>query len=171
MTYNDRDFSAVYALNSYLKRLLEVNLGWNTADYNAGNFVIPLSQQPELMDLGKPFIVYGSAVHGPGHLYALRTDSVAYIINSISATECNQIVNLLVDVFERQDEAAADVNEWIDIENRSPKRGVSFGTVKVNMVERADPADQEGGWVNGMVLIEMKYTVQPHTVITKLTPS
>ncbi len=161
MVYKDRN--AVYALNSYLWKLLEANLGLTTADYQGAKPIIPASQQPELMTFGKPFVVYGSAVHAAQHLYALRSESVAYNIYSTSVTEANKIANLLVDCFERQDEAADDVNVWLGTEGND--RGISFATVKLSMVERAEPADEEGGFVSSLVLLEVKYTVTNQGVI------
>ncbi len=158
MTYESNKSNASYALNSYVSKLLEVNMGFDTASYNGGRFIVPLAQQPELLQTGQPFLTYGSSVHAPGHNYALRKEAIAYSIWATSSTKVNAIVQLLVDCFERQDEAAADVNEWLGM-STIPFEGITFGSVKLEMTENANPPDQEGGFVQGFVLLTMTYTV------------
>ena len=165
MTYND--FNAVYALNSYVWKLLEANLGWTRDDYQGRTPIIPTAQQPELMQSGKAFLVYGSAIHQPTHLYALRNEAVSYTIYAPSSTDANKIANLLNAAFERQDEAADDVNHWLGVENKS--RGVSFGTIRAVMVEKAEPADEEGGYVAALVMLDTKYTSDESNIITTFT--
>lgn len=168
MTYTDKN--AVYALNSYLWKLLEANLGWTKADYGDKVPIIPVSQQPEMMQSGKAFIVYGSAIHPADHLYSLKKEAVSYMIYGPSATEVNKIVNLLTEAFARQDDAAADVNNWLVTEGASRTGGyrdVHFGTIRTTMSEKAEDApDEEGGYSAGLVLVETKYTVDNSNIIT-----
>lgn len=171
MTYNDRPTNAVYALNSYVWKLLEANLGWKKSDYHTGTPIIPVAQQPELMDTGKAFLVYGSAMHPAQHLYALRSGAVSYNVHAVTSTEANAVLSLLAETFERQDEAAADVNEWLAVEglpgNRpTGKRQVSFTTVKATMSEQAEPADEEGGYVSGFIMLEIGYVLLERTAQT-----
>lgn len=157
MTYEDKN--AAYALNSYLWKLLEANLGWTKV--NGLTPIIPVAQQPELMQSGEPFIVYGSAIHQPQHLYVMRKEAVSYMIYATTVGKINETVDLLVEAFERQDEAAIDVNEWLDTEaaGRGEHRGVYFSTIRVTMAEKAeDAAEEEGGYVVGLVMLETRYT-------------
>lgn len=166
MVYSDKN--AVYALNSYVRKLLSINLGIDPDDYGDRDPIVPAAQQPELMATGKPFLIYGSANYNVTHLYALRREAITYTIFATSSTEANKIVNLLVDAFERQDEAAADVNEWLDTEavGRGTSRNASFATIRVNLAEHAQPADEEGGFVAGMVMLECRFTVDNPTIQT-----
>lgn len=152
--------SAVYALNKYTWALLKENLGWT--EFQGVPRIIPIAQQPELMQDGKTFIVYGSAFQPPNHLYALNTESIAYTIYGTSATEVDNVANMLYEVFKRQDEAAADVNAFAN-------SGVSFGSVRCVMTANAEPADQEGGFVSALVMLEVKYTVDQPPIVTSLT--
>ena len=172
MTYKAK--SAVYALNSYTWQVLKANLGWT--EYGGTPLIIPDAQQPELMQSGKPFIVYGSAFQPAMHLYALNTESIAYSIyapsgdNQPGSTTANNVANLLYEVFKRQDDAAADVNAWLakEAETRTGgHRGITFGTVRTVMVEKAEAADQEGGFVSALVMLEARYVVnEPESIIT-----
>lgn len=164
MVYEDTN--AVYALNSYVWKLLEANLEWEK--YQGVPPIIPIAQQPELLQSAKAFLIYGSARHPSDHLYALVTESISYTIYAPTSTEVNTVANLLADTFARQDEAAADVNEWLGVEaiGRSKTRGISFGTVRSVMVEKATPADEEGGYVSGLVMLEAKYVEENDTIQT-----
>lgn len=169
MTY--RDNAAAYALNSYTWKLLEANLGWTKVPVEGkGDIVpiVPIAQQPELLATGKPFIVYGNARHPADHLYQLVNESISYTIyaaGKIAATDVSKICNLLAETFARQDEAARDVNEWLVEEERgrieagiSPaSRDVGFSSIKTIVSKGADPADEEGGYVAGLVMVEAKY--------------
>lgn len=169
MTYQDRDRNAAYALNSYTWKLLEANLGWAKTDYQGAEPIIPIAQQPEFMELGLPFLVYGSSIQPATHLYALRTESLSYTIYAPTTTEVNRIINLLAEVYDRQDEAADDVNSWLAVEaptRAGDRRQVTFGSVRTVMSERATPADEEGGFVSGFILLEMKYVPEATTVQT-----
>lgn len=165
MTYKER--SAVYALNSYVWKLLEANLDWKK--YNGLTPIIPIAQQPEMMESAKSFIVYGSAFHSPGYLYEHKKEAISYMIYCPTATEVNRVANLLTDVFERQDDAAADVNDWLVVEQsgRGSHRGVYFTSISCTMAERAeDPPEEEGGYAAGLVLIEAKFTVDKPDIKT-----
>jgi hypothetical protein len=156
MTY--KESNAAYALRSYVWKLLRVNLGWDQNDYGLVP-IITLAQQPEVMQSGKPFLVYGSAFYSPNHLYALRGESISFNIFSTDVDEANTIANLLMDTFERQDESASDVNDWIDLERENGKdRNVSFATINAVLVEKAVPSDDEGGFVSALVMLDTKYT-------------
>jgi hypothetical protein len=167
MTYKMNN--AAYALNSYIWKLLEANLEWKKNDYNGLVPIIPLAQQPELMQTGRPFLVYGATDHPSTHLYSLKSMGIAYTIYATTVSEANTIASLLVDTFERQDIAADDVNSWLNTEaaGRGTSRGISFGTIKTAMAQKAEPADEEGGLVASFVLLEARYTAPNNTLTTK----
>lgn len=165
MTYKQK--SAVYALNSYLWQLLQANLGWTA--YQDTVPIIPSAMQPELMQSAKAFVVYGSAMQPAEHLYALNTESIAYNIYGTSVTDVNNIASLLYETFKRQDDAAYDVNDWLAKEAATRiggHRGIYFGTVRAVMVEKAEPADEEGGWVSALVMLSVRYTADEPVIQT-----
>lgn len=170
MTYIDDRNNPVYALNSYVFKLIEANNGVDKADYEGASPVIPVQQQPEFLQKGKPFVVYGASTLPPTHLYVCRTSSVAYNVYATTSTEVNAIANTLAHAFERQDEAASDVNQHLALQApHMPgglKSNVEFQTVKLSMVETAAPADEEGGYYSAVVLVEIKYIVNSDDVQT-----
>lgn len=162
-----KEKNAVYALNSYTWKLLQVNLGWK--EWKGVPPIIPVQQQPELMQSGRAFMVYGSALHPPGHLYQLNTEAVSYVIYAPTATETNRVVNLLFDTFKRQDDAAADVNDWLAAEatSRGSHRGVYFTSIRATVAEKAErPADEEGGYLAGMVMVTAQFITDESDAIT-----
>lgn len=174
MTYADRN--AVYAINRYVNRLLEVNMDWTNVTYTnalgqtvSSNRIIPSAQQPELLATGKSFVVYGSSIQQPGHLYVEHKETVAYTIYSPSSTEVNKITNFLFDVFKRQDEAVSDVNYWLDRERevRGIDRYLSFTSINPTMIEKAEPADEEGAYVSALFLMDISYVVFNDTFVTR----
>jgi hypothetical protein len=174
MAYTDNNTNAIYALNSYLRKLLAVNLGIVSADYGDKDPVIPNAQVPEMMQKGKPFIVYGSGTHPATHLYRLRKEAVSYTIYATSATEVNKIANLLVDAFERQDDCVTDVNAWIDLEgqpgNRTGgKRQIHFAGIRLTMSQKAEPQDEEGGYYNALIMLETQYVNLGTNIQTSFT--
>lgn len=162
-----KEKNAVYAFNSYTWKLLEANLGWTR--WNSVPPIIPVAQQPEIMQSGKAFIVYGSAFHPPSHLYEHKKEAVSYMVYATSSTEVNRIVELLFDTFQRQDVAAEDINDWLGEEAKhrdGGHRGVYFTTVKSTMAEKAEDApEEEGGYAAGMVLVELNYTEDTNDTI------
>lgn len=163
--------SAAYALNDYTWKLLEYNLGWTKitpAGMTASAVpIVPLSQQPEFMATKKPFIVYSTSVQPSAYLYAQRVETIGYTVFSTTVKETNDTLDVLLGAFERQDEAAEDVNEWLHIQRTSggKDRKVMFTTIRNQFVQKAVPANQEGGFVGGTILLECKYitSVQPVT--------
>lgn len=152
--------SAVYALNSYTWKLLEANLGWKKHDGMVP--IIPLAQQPELMEAGTSFIVYGASRPSAQHLYALERQTVVYNIFSESSTTADKVAELLYQAFMRQDDAAADVNDHLANEvekgKRAKHRGVHFATIRSYAVQDQEPSEYEGGYSKISVVVEMVFT-------------
>lgn len=154
-----KENSATYALNSYVRKLLEANLGLKK--YQGLVPIVPVAQQPEMLQSNSAFLVYGSSHHPPSELYQHRRDAVSYAVYAPSSTEVNSIVELLFDVFQRQDDAAMDANDWLGVEaqGRGYDRGIFFTSIRSTMANKAEDApDEEGGYAMGLVMVEMNYT-------------
>lgn len=151
--------SSAYALNSYTWKLLEVNLKWKKSDYSGAVPIIPLSQQPEFMSTKKPFIVYSMSTQPSSYLYVHRVDTVGYTVFGTTVGQVNDALDLLLTAFERQDEAAADVNEWLAVERAATGRDrkIMFTSIRNQFIQKAVPAESEGGLIGGTILMECKY--------------
>ena len=160
--------SATNALRSYIWKLLEANLGWKKEDYKGMVPIFPISQEPEPKEIGRAFLVFNSSLHSPEHLYVLKTESIGYTIYASTANEAEKIARLLADTFDRQDEAADDVNQWLNTEAAATgkHRNISFATIKTTMIDNVDAADNEGGYVASLVVLEVRYVNQNNTITT-----
>lgn len=181
MTYERAN--AVYALNSYIFKALQVNLNWTSITYTnqfgetvKGRPIIPSQQQPEIIDTGKPFLVYGSTIQPASGTPGLVNEYVVYTVWSTSATDANDIANFLHDLFEDRDNAPDAVNSWLDAEggydfntgtNSRRDRYVSFTAIRSGLIEKAEPADQEDGWVAASVTIDIQYQKKGHAPVTR----
>lgn len=157
-----------YAMKSYVWKLLQVNLGWKSSDYQGAIPIIPNAQQPEFVRMGKPFLTYGSADQPVGHLYVHRTASLAYNIYSTKPDEVVKTVNLLTETLSRQDDSAKDINEWLDKEaaGRNVDRNVWITSTRTMMSETPEPTDAEGGLVAGYVLLTVQYIMDDTDIQT-----
>lgn len=163
MTFKDRDFNMVSALNTYVWKVLETNVGLVKSDYAGLTPIIPRQQQPEFLQYAKPFLVYGSAIHPGTDFWGIRKESVAYNIYSTSSGLSNGIANVLALALERQDEAAHDINQHLDdmVAHGDVPRKITFGSVKVTVTNDSAPADEEGAFYQSLVMLEVVYTVYP----------
>lgn len=169
------DVNAVYALNSYLRKALRVNLDWTPPTYThpvteetvTSQMVVPSAMIDELMSLNKTFLVYGSAVRPNRGTPQLNSELVVYTVWSLSSTEANKVANFIVDLFQDHTESANHVNAWLDAEQtaREKDRSISFGAIKATVAEKAEPAEQEGGWVAATVSVDLLYTKKNAKVI------
>jgi len=162
-----KEYNATYALNSYVWKVLEANLGWVKVKNRVP--IVPLNQEPEMMETGKDFIVYGSSKPSAGHLYDHKRVVTSYNIVAGTATALNKIAELLFDVLKRQDDSAADINDWLKTEAGSRAgghRGVYFTSVRAYAVETVDNDEKEGGWVTTTLIVEMTYTTEPQEIKT-----
>lgn len=167
--------SAAYALNDYTWKLLEHNLNWTKVtppNMTASAVpIIPLSQQPEFMQTKKAFLIYSSSVQPSAYLYAHRVETIGYTVFASTVTEVNKTLDVLLGAFERQDEAARDVNEWLAVQRAGggKNRTVMFTSIRNQFVQKATPAEQEGGYIGGTILLECKYIEKFEPVTTGFT--
>lgn len=172
MTYVDWQSNVTYALNTYVWALLQANLGITTDDYEGAIPIIPRQQQPEFMQLGKPFLVYGSSIHPTTTFFGTRKETVAYNIYAPDEDGANTIAGLIVAALERQDDAARDVNDHLDKMRVALNWAVmplTFGSIKLALASKAEPADDEGGFVSSLVMLECLYTCDPVIQTTGFT--
>lgn len=166
MTYKGTD--AAWALNSYTWKLLRENLDFDFIKGTQGSIIVPVAQQPELMNLNRTFIVYASTIEPATHLYAHRSEHMVYIVYSPTVKEMQQTVNVIAEAFERQDEAAEDVNSWLAVERQATGRDrqIFFTSIRTLSAEKSEAPEDEGGYASGMVTMDMKYVLGPTGIKT-----
>ena len=151
---------AVYALNSYVWKLLQANLGWTTAQYGNRRPIVPAAQQPEFLQYEYPFVVYGSAMDKFETEPYINSETVAYTIYGKNANEVNQVMRVLAEALKWMDESANNVNAWLHREGQTRqggKRPTSFLTIRVLQAASAGSPISEGGRVDAQVVVRVKY--------------
>lgn len=161
----DTVMSPVYLLRSYVWALLRNNTEMKTADYGGLIPIVPVSEEPELMQYNKPFIVYGYALDSSEDVPVCRTGSMTFAIYSTNFREITKIIDILIYAFGRKDESARDVNEYT---STIPEFiGTRFGYISVAFAEGGTPEESSGGRESGMVNISFEYYAD-YNVVTSV---
>lgn len=149
--------SGTLALNHYLWERLQSDLNWTKID----NFVpiIPAAQQPELSSQSQPYIVYNYSLNpSGGHT---QQEQVTYTVYGSTNSEVWEAVNFIFNVFQHFDFSAADVNAWLARNNEGylqPLDIFDFKTIWAVSTVGPQPPTEEGGAVDGAVVIRCEYT-------------
>jgi hypothetical protein len=148
--------SGVAGIRAYLWDLLQDQLSWGEI-----NGVVPIvspQQQPELTNGTAPFIVYNWSM---AQQYApqILCEQAAFMVYGDEG-QVNTAVNLIADHLRRWDWSARDVNDYIaTLADGDLKKLFDYKTIYVTAASGPDPAEQEGGRVEGMVMIKYDYTI------------
>jgi hypothetical protein len=163
MTISNRH-SAANLLNLYAWEVLKANTGMLVSQYDGKIPIVASGQEPDFNAFDRPYLVYGSA-EDPSSDGLTRGGTLVYAIYSKSVGDINEIQNILISAFERQDESARDVN---DFTSRTPAYiGIRFTSTTVAFAEGAASADQEGGRQAGTLTIRYSY-VSNYNVTTSV---
>lgn len=163
----DYSLSGIHVINNFVWARLQSVLGWTTIlDAGSGINLVPIvvaQQQPELTNSDKPFIVYSYAPAGRDNSLGLQMEQAAYVVYSENETEIRSAINYLVDLLDRQDWTAANINDYIrglpanTFNNR--RKVFEFKNVEVLSAGGPEEAVQEGGRQSGSIVIRYQYTV------------
>lgn len=154
----DKVISPVYLLRSYAWAVLKENTEMDESDYNGLVPVVPVAEEPDIIEFGHPYLVYGYALDSTADLQQRKTGSMSMAIYSANFRELTTILTVLTTAFERQDDAAEDINEYT---TKIPGFiGIRFGSVSIGFVEGGTPEDSEGGRQSGLINIRFDYYVE-----------
>lgn len=127
------------------------------SDYGNLIPIVPVSEEPELTQYDKPYIVYGFAGDPTQTGNYRQRGTLTLVVRSTNFQEITTILNILNHTFNRQDEAARDINEYT--ETVAQFVGIRFGTTSVAFVEGPEPEEREGGRESGLISIRFDYFV------------
>lgn len=156
----DPTVSAAYLLRSYTWQLLKNNMEdvWDEDKYGGLTPIVPLSEEPELDEFSGPHIVYGFADDATGDLHARNSGSLTFAIYDDNFRRLSKTMNILKSAFERQDQAATDVNRYT---STIPQFiGIRFGTIDIGFTEGGTPEDTEGGRQTALINLRYEYYVE-----------
>jgi hypothetical protein len=154
----DTKYSPEYLIRAYLWAVLKENTTMKESDYNGKVPIIPLSDEREFANSGKPYIIWGYASDPTytGEHYRQR-GTMSFLIYSNKFNELQQIMTILHTTFNREDDAASDINAFT---STIPQFiGIRFGTVSVGFMEGPAPEETEGGRQSALLNIRYEYYV------------
>lgn len=170
----DPVLSPAYLIRSYAWELLKTNMGdvWDEDKYDGMVPIVPVAEEPELAEFSGPHIVWGYALDATGTLYARNSGSLTFAIYDQDFRRLTKTLIILQTAFERQDEAARDVNAFTSRYNPTnrttpPYLGIRFGTIGLGFVEGGTPEDTEGGRQSALININFEYYVD-YNVVTEI---
>lgn len=164
----DNRYVPAQAINSYIWKLLQVRLGWSTANYGGKMPIIPASRQPEFAAYPAPYICYGYSAQVAGDDWFNVVEMLSYTIYGKDTAAVNQAVNLITGALRRKDDSARDINYWIhvnsDATTKAVFKGLTFQYTEITNDQGPGAAHTEGGAVDGMVMCRYGYAVnEPET--------
>lgn len=155
----DPIMSPAYLLRAYTWALLKRNdsTTWDESKYGGLEPIVPLNEEPELSEYDGPYIVYGYTTDFAGSNPAAARGSLAYAIYDQNFRRLTKTMNILTTAFEREDEAARDVNAFT---SSIPQfRGLRFSFIRLGFVEGGTPEETEGGRQSAIITIQYEYYV------------
>lgn len=152
------DLNAVHAANHYLWSKIQSELGLSTADYNGLVPITVAQQQPEFTAFSKPFLVYSYTVDPIGTSSWEKSETCAYSIFSADEADIRRIINLMVRLFKNYDESANQVNSWVGQNLDGRYQDFDFKYTRIASASGSQPAEQEGGRMDGLVIVNYTYT-------------
>src|SRR5699024_3208010 len=107
--------SASHVVRLYLWDMLRANMPdtWAEVPSLSDMPIIPTQEQPEEQTSGKPYIVYTYDYRATSDLWQIQEETMYLRILSQSAATIAATTKLMVRVFNRMDESAWDINDWI----------------------------------------------------------
>lgn len=159
MTETKWDVSSAPGVNKYLWHLLQTELGWSIDNYNGLVPITDPQQQPEMLEFDAPFIVYNWSLQATGTLYVEQEEQIAYAIFSREEKDIRQAVNLINNYFNRFDDSAKDVNAYVAANGSDLNKKFDYKYLRVLSSSGAQPSAQEGGRMDGMIIIRSCFIV------------
>lgn len=161
------DIHPAYGLRLYAWGLIKANCGLSETDYNGIIPITPLSEAPDLTDQANPIFVYGYDDSFSNDVVARKDGSMTFVVYDQNFRRLTKIMNTLLSGFGRWDDAATDVNKYLD--SLAYFKGITFQEIHCALLEGGIPEESEGGRQSAVITISFCYTVE-YDIITSLPP-
>lgn len=150
-----------HLLRLYVWALLDANDVLELVPGQNGKMLIPVapvSDEPDLRNAGKAYIIYGFAENEYTRLPVVHTGTLSMRVIAPTFAELSAVIATLQMAFEIEDEAAGRVNEWTT--DQTALQGCAFTSICVTYIEAADANEQEGGPLEGLVNLRYNYIIE-----------
>ncbi len=159
-------------IRAYLWEVLKANNPdvWDEDKYGGLVPIVPLSEEPELMEFGGPHITYlpnWSPSNG-----ARSFGQLTFVVGDTNFRRLMATLNIIRTALDRADETARDINRFSSTYNPNnsspvPFLGIRFGTVRTDFTEGPTGSEVEGGRDYAILAIEYEYYVD-YNVVTQV---
>lgn len=155
--------AAVHPIRAFLWDRLSADLGMSKlGDPNNGIVpIIPSQQVPQVTQYAEPFIVYNWVTEPQGVDWYFQADQMIFLVYSEEEEEIRIVVNYMRDLFEKYDESARPINEWIANQSYEPYK--AFHYKYINVLQGSGgvlPMETEDGRQESMITLHVTYTVE-----------
>lgn len=119
--------------------------------------IVPFEDEPKLADADKPYAIYGYAENISNNVEEIREGVYSLRISAPKVSQLVHITNVLGAAFESSNVATEAVNRWSGTAFNGAFIGIRFTRIRVTYIDGGDPADSEGGPIDGSVTIDYRY--------------
>lgn len=153
---------APHILRLYTWELLSQNMNLPTIKGKDGDDlipIVPITDEPDLADSGKSYIIYGFAENQGAGLEQIRNGAFTLRIIAKTFAELGEITTTIARGFENRDRSAAAVNQWSSQFGSPafPLVGIRFTSLECGYIEGPEPTETEGGPVECVMNIGYQY--------------
>ncbi len=170
------DLTGVHGLNRFIWSKLQSELGWSASNYGGLTPITVPQQQPEFNNYNAPYVVYNYSHQSTGEDFWMSEEQISYAVYSADEKDIRRFINLMKTYFERRDESAQMVNEYLrgrgevrDTTNvvvvpaiaaagSAENKRFDYKYTHVISTSGAQPAVTEGGRMDGLVILRIAYT-------------
>lgn len=163
----DNKITPSHILRLYTWQLLSNNTDIESVDGMIP--IVPISDEPKLVNSGKLYIVYGYAEMPEGNLNEVRDGTFSMRITSPTFAQLGEVTTTISRAFENQDMSAANVNLWSSDYQDGILIGIRFTDLQVSYIEQAEPRETEGGPISAVMNIHYCYVT--HQTVKTYQPN
>lgn len=144
-----------YIIRLYLWEILREN---EALELVSGKVpIIPLEDEPELSDAGKPYAIYGYSENEAIGIDAIRRGTFAFRVIATTSGQLDRIQSIVGRAFEDCDIATEGLNRFSTQFGTGELVGIRFTYAKTSYVMSAEPSETEAGPVEGVITIAYSY--------------
>lgn len=158
MTINSVDRNPIYVINGYVMALLKQEIDIKKIK---DKLPISTSDNPEFKDSGKPYLIYGFGEDRDTGASPIHTCTGTYSVYGKYVKDVNDIIQLLTMALS-DDNACINILRWANgpFNSNNALKGINLASVEVAGSQSAMPPVEEGGLVDGYIIIKYRYTSQ-----------
>lgn len=155
----DSKIVAPYIIRAYVWEALKRNTDMSENQYRVDSGqglvpIVPLGEEPEIKQFGKPYLVYGFSETQDANNSARTIGNIVFMVYANNFQKMTQVANIVGRAFE-EDDSATRVNAFSS--TFSGFIGIRFGDISLVSIDGGTPEDEEGGNMSAMVTLRYEH--------------